>query len=118
MRQKRTPRALDEQERAQQSFGRAVRELRVVRGFSQEGLGFRSGLHRNYVGAIERGEINPTFRVLLKLAGGLHVELSSLIRLFEERHEFRDQPHHCIYRRPDPKAPQRSDMPHSRGAGS
>jgi len=42
------------------AFGRAVRETRARRGLSQEQLGFTAGLHRNYVGAIERGEINPT----------------------------------------------------------
>jgi transcriptional regulator with XRE-family HTH domain len=46
-------------------------------------LGFRSTLHRNYVGAIERGEINPTFRTLLSLTGGLDVPLGELIRLYE-----------------------------------
>ncbi len=66
-------------------LGRAVRELRVRRGLSQEALGERSGLHRNYVGAIERGEINPTFRVLMKLAEGLGFELSEVIQLWEER---------------------------------
>jgi transcriptional regulator with XRE-family HTH domain len=49
------------------ALGRAVRELRARRGISQETLAHRSYLHRNYVGAIERGEINPTFRILLKL---------------------------------------------------
>jgi ribosome-binding protein aMBF1 (putative translation factor) len=58
------------------AFGRAIRELRARRDLSQEELGFRSGLHRNYVGAIERGEINPTFRVLLKLERGLAMPLS------------------------------------------
>lgn len=53
------------------ALGRAVRELRARRGLSQEQLGFRCDLHRNYVGAIERGEINPTFRILLKLERGL-----------------------------------------------
>lgn len=66
-------------------LGRAVRELRARRGLSQEELGFRSGLHRNYVGAIERGEINPTFRVLLKVTDGLDVPLSELIELWERR---------------------------------
>ncbi len=66
-------------------LGRAVRELRARRGLSQEELGFRSGLHRNYVGAIERGEINPTFRVLLKVTEGLDVPLSELIELWERR---------------------------------
>jgi transcriptional regulator with XRE-family HTH domain len=68
-------------------LGRAVRELRAVRILSQEELGYRARLHRNYVGAIERGEINPTFRTLMTLADGLDVELSSLIRLYEQRRE-------------------------------
>jgi transcriptional regulator with XRE-family HTH domain len=71
------------------TLGAAVRELRACRVLSQEALGFRANLHRNYVGAIERGEINPTFRTLLTLAEGLDVELSSLIRLCEERREER-----------------------------
>jgi len=66
-------------------LGRAVRELRARRGLSQEELGFRAGLHRNYVGAIERGEINPTFRVLLKLERGLQLPLSEIIQLWERR---------------------------------
>lgn len=65
------------------AFGAAVRETRARRGLSQEELGFRSDLHRNYVGAIERGEINPTFRVLLKLSRGLVTPLSALITLYE-----------------------------------
>jgi len=66
-------------------LGRAVRELRARRGLSQEMLGYRSGLHRNYVGAIERGEINPTFKVLMKLSHGLDFQLSEIIHLWELR---------------------------------
>jgi transcriptional regulator with XRE-family HTH domain len=65
------------------ALGRAVRTARAIRGLSQEELGFRAGLHRNYVGAIERGEINPTYRVLLKLEHGLGVPLSELIATSE-----------------------------------
>jgi transcriptional regulator with XRE-family HTH domain len=67
------------------ALGRALREFRARRGLSQESFGSRAGMHRNYVGAIERGEINPTFKILLKLARGLDAPLSDLIRLFEER---------------------------------
>jgi transcriptional regulator with XRE-family HTH domain len=67
------------------ALGRAVRELRACHGVSQEELGFRSGLHRNYVGAIERGELNPTLGVLLRLATGLRVGLSELVALAERR---------------------------------
>ena len=65
------------------ALGRAVHELRARRGLSQEELGFESGLHRNYVGTIERGEQNVTFRLLVRLARGLDLPLSELIRIFE-----------------------------------
>jgi transcriptional regulator with XRE-family HTH domain len=64
-------------------LGMAVREVRARRGMTQEGLGFYSGLHRNYVGALERGEVNPTFATLLRAQGGLRVALSELVMLYE-----------------------------------
>jgi len=67
------------------ALGRALREFRARRGLSQESFGSRAGMHRNYVGAIERGEINPTFKILLKLARALDAPLSDLIRLYEDR---------------------------------
>jgi transcriptional regulator with XRE-family HTH domain len=69
----------------QRALGRAVRELRARRGFSQEGLGFRAGLHRNYVGAVERGEINPTLKTLLALTAGLAVPLGELVAGYERQ---------------------------------
>jgi transcriptional regulator with XRE-family HTH domain len=77
------------QSREHEVLGNAVREARARRGLSQERLGALAGLHRNYVGAIERGEINPTFRVLQKLGDGLRMELSELFALYESR---RDDP--------------------------
>jgi transcriptional regulator with XRE-family HTH domain len=67
----------------QRALGSAVREARARRGLSQETLGFAAGLHRNYVGALERGEINATFRTLLRLTVGLRLPLSDLVRLYE-----------------------------------
>ena len=87
MRHQRTP--SNAQSPQHLALGSVVREVRARRGISQEELGFRSKLHRNYVGALERGEINPTFKTLRTLADGLDVELSSLIRLYEEREEDR-----------------------------
>jgi transcriptional regulator with XRE-family HTH domain len=75
-----------QQPTSRRAFGRAIRELRARRGFSQEDLGFASRLHRNYVGAIERGEINPTMRTILRLAIGLRIRPSELIAMAEEHH--------------------------------
>jgi DNA-binding XRE family transcriptional regulator len=69
------------------ALGRAMLELRARRGLSQEELGAVSALHRNYVGALERGEINPTFRVLLKLVTGLRLPLSELIDVYARQRE-------------------------------
>lgn len=69
----------------QRALGAAVRELRGRRGYSQEALGFRGDLHRNYVGAVERGEINPTLRVLLKLCDGLDVPLTELADIYQRQ---------------------------------
>jgi transcriptional regulator with XRE-family HTH domain len=83
MRHQRTPRACKSPQH--HALGRAVREARARRGISQEELGFRARLHRNYVGAVERGEINPTFRILMQLSRGLGVELSELVALYERQ---------------------------------
>ena len=65
-----------------EAFGRAVRELRTRRGYSQEVLGQHANVHRNYVGAVERGEINPTLRVVLKLVRGLDIGLDELVAVY------------------------------------
>ena len=56
-----------------------VRELRDKKGISQERLGEIAGLHRTYIGMIERGEKNITLVNLEKLAKALGVRASSLI---------------------------------------
>jgi transcriptional regulator with XRE-family HTH domain len=64
-------------------FGLAVRAARGERGLSQEELGFRSGVHRNYIGGIERGERQPTITTLARLAAALELRPSDLIRRAE-----------------------------------
>jgi transcriptional regulator with XRE-family HTH domain len=64
-----------------------VRELGARRGLSQEALGYYADLHRNYVGGIERGELNISFRILFNLAHGLTVPLSELIAIYERNRD-------------------------------
>ena len=64
---------------AQAALGLAVREARTERGISQEELAHRAGVHRTYVGGIERGERNPTVTSIFKLADALELRASELI---------------------------------------
>jgi len=50
---------------------------------SQERLSLETGVHRNYIGGIERGERNPTLTTLARLAEALDVRLSELLRQAE-----------------------------------
>jgi transcriptional regulator with XRE-family HTH domain len=59
-------------------FGMALRALREERGYSQEELAERAGLHRNYVGGVERGERNVALENIVKLAGALSVRTKDL----------------------------------------
>jgi transcriptional regulator with XRE-family HTH domain len=61
------------------AFGLVIRRARRGSAISQEELGERAGLHRNYVGRIERGGIAPTLRSVEALAGALNVAPSELI---------------------------------------
>jgi transcriptional regulator with XRE-family HTH domain len=61
-------------------LGDNVRKRRQQLRISQEELADRAGLHRTYIGGIERGERNIGFLNLVKLARALGVELSELLR--------------------------------------
>ncbi|MCK5065276.1 MAG: helix-turn-helix transcriptional regulator [Candidatus Fermentibacteraceae bacterium] len=61
-------------------FGHNLRRLRHAKGLSQEKLGELSGLHRNYISSIERGERNIGLLNILRIAKALEIHPS---RLFE-----------------------------------
>lgn len=59
-------------------FGDRVRELRKVKGLSQEDLSFKAELHRTYIGMIERAEKNITLTNIEKIAKALDVDIKEL----------------------------------------
>lgn len=67
-------------EAALKALGDAIRQRRAeIDGLSQEGLADVAGMHRTYVGEIERGLRNPSYRNLVKLAAALELPLSELV---------------------------------------
>jgi len=61
-------------------FGKAVKELRLKKGMTQQQLADACGLDISYVGQIERGQRNPTLGVMQGLASVLRVRMSDLLR--------------------------------------
>ena len=64
-------------------FGALVRQLRLEKGMSQERLAELCGLHRNYIGAIERAERTPSIVTADKLARALGNTLSGFFSKLE-----------------------------------
>ncbi|MBM4032118.1 MAG: helix-turn-helix transcriptional regulator [Planctomycetes bacterium] len=59
--------------------GKRLREFRQAKGLSQEQLGELCGLHRTYVGALERGEKNVTVVTLSRIASAIGVPMRSFL---------------------------------------
>jgi transcriptional regulator with XRE-family HTH domain len=64
-------------------LGAAIRTLRTDRELTAEQLASTAGIHWTYLSGIERGIRNPSWRVLVGIAGGLGVRVSELIRMAE-----------------------------------
>jgi len=67
------------QEECCQSFGCKVRKYREKIGVSQEDFAELAGMHRTYIGGIERGERNPTLTTIIKIAKALKIQPETLI---------------------------------------
>ena len=62
-------------------FGQKVRAERQKQGLSQEELAEKAGVHRTYIGMIERGEKNITLLNIEKIAKALNIPLDKLMSL-------------------------------------
>ena len=66
-----------------EKFGKQLRKLRKARDLSQEKLAELTGLHRTYIGGIERGERNVSLVNIVRLAKALSVSPAELLKEIE-----------------------------------
>jgi transcriptional regulator with XRE-family HTH domain len=69
-------------ENARELLGRRIRYLRKIKGMTQQKLGDEADMDYKYLGAIERGEKNPSIDNLAKIAAALNVDLHEIF-IFE-----------------------------------
>lgn len=62
------------------AFGKRLLALREAAGLTQEALAHNAGLHWTYIGQVERGERNLSYKNVLKIAHGLSVEPARLVQ--------------------------------------
>jgi transcriptional regulator with XRE-family HTH domain len=71
---------VDQIKRAKKRLGRRIKQLRADQlKFSQEELAERLGVSPVYISRLERGASSPSFQLLVRVAGALHVSLSELL---------------------------------------
>ena len=64
-----------------QRLGKRIRHLRAARGWSQEVLAELAGLHRNYIGHVERVEVNAGLVNLEKIARAFEISVHELLKM-------------------------------------
>lgn len=67
-------------DRALLTLGRNLRRAREARGWTQDELAFRCGVHRTYVGGVERGEYNATILTIRRFTKALGIRLVDALR--------------------------------------
>jgi transcriptional regulator with XRE-family HTH domain len=67
------------QKELQKAVGQRVRKLRLQAGYSQEAFADHCGVHRTFMGTIERGETNLSLQNLARVAAGLGITMSKLL---------------------------------------
>ena len=65
-------------------FGKQVRKERLKQKLSQEELADRAGLHRTYIGMVERAEKNVTLESIQKITKALGLKIADLLKTINE----------------------------------
>lgn len=66
---------------AQHQLGTAIRRLRLAQEISQERFAQDVGVHRTFMGLIERGQSNVSLSILLRIAEALNMRVGDLLNL-------------------------------------
>lgn len=61
-------------------FGLRIKALRIEKNLTQEQFALVCGLHKNYIGMVERGERNPSLINIEIIAKGLELSISDLMK--------------------------------------
>ncbi|MDB4916110.1 MAG: putative transcriptional regulator [Gemmatimonadetes bacterium] len=67
-------------------LGRAVRRLRAQADYSQESFAAAAGIHRTYMGLVERGRVAATIITIQKISTALGISPSQLLAEAEHEH--------------------------------
>ena len=67
-------------DRSAQILGSRIQRARKKRGWSQEDFAYRANIDRSYMGGVERGERNLSFKKLCAIAAALGLDVGSLTR--------------------------------------
>ena len=62
------------------ALGAAIRQEREGRGLSQEVFAHQCGVHRTYIGSVERGERNVSLENIIRIAEALGMTASELMK--------------------------------------
>jgi len=65
---------------AKENFAKRLKTIRAEKGLSQEDLALLCGIDRTYIGRIERLERSPSIDILEKIANGLKISISELLK--------------------------------------
>ena len=78
--------------RLQRAIGQSLKRLRQSRGLSQEAFAAAIGMHRTYLGGLERGEYNLTLKSVERIAGRIGIEPMTLLPAASRRVDDRPLP--------------------------
>lgn len=65
--------------KAQENLGQKIKSFRLKDNITQEDLAYKAGIERSYMGKIERGEGNPSFKKIVDIANALGINPRELI---------------------------------------